>query len=179
MQNTLETTQTLHSSHPDRHWLQQIYGWAIAGTLTFSAKLNQPENQLIKSYFSLLNYHLNFEYDWRNVPVYWTWHEQNRIGGERLHVHFAILDYTPEWNLLAGSENQFTSQAELHRWIKKNWRHGTSMIEPCGKNWISYITRPDSMLSSCFSPPIHHLKRKALAGQRACFFPWWRNGGAQ
>lgn len=185
MKHTLQINQTHQSTtassrqHPDRYWLQQIDGWVVAGTLTFSARLNQPDHQLVKSYFSLLNYHLNGEFDWRNVPVYWNWQEQNRNGGERLHVHFALFDYTPEWNCLAGSENQFASRAELLRWLKSNWKHGTSMIEPCGKKWIKYITRQDSMLCSCYSPPIHHLKRKALAGERACFFPWIRDGGAE
>jgi len=178
MQDTLQITQT-HQSTNDADWLNKIEGWVVAGTLTFSARLNQPDHQLVKSYFSLLNYHLNGVFDWRNVPVYFCWQEHNRKGGERLHVHFALLDYTPEWNYLAGSEYQFASQAELLRFLKANWKDGTSMIEPCGKKWINYITRPDSMLCSCYSPPIHNLKRRALAGERACSFPWLRDRGAE
>jgi alpha-mannosidase len=46
MENTLETIGS-SMQHPDAAWLSKIEGWVVAGTLTFSAQLNQPDHQLI------------------------------------------------------------------------------------------------------------------------------------
>jgi hypothetical protein len=179
MQNTKETNAEefkTATQHPDHCWMAQIEHWAIAGTLNFATKLHQPKNHLLKSYFGLLNYHLNGEYNWKNVPVYWRWQQNNKNGGERLHVHFAILESTPEFHWLDGVENSFQTSAQAIRWLKSNWTHGGCLIEPFRQdgNWIKYITRADdNSWDSCYSPPIHHLKRKAISGEPAMYFPWY------
>lgn len=153
--------------HPDREWLKKIVGypdwgdgWALAGTLSFRKKLLNTENDQVKWLFGELNLHLNGEYNWKNVPVYWRFEadESNRI-----HAHFVLLDATPEFHWIRGLNHDFVSPFALAAWLKRKWnQNGVShyrRYEDSG--WLDYLTKANPIMDSCFSPPIHYLKRKA------------------
>ena len=157
--------------HPDRSWLLKITnfppcgdGWKICGTLSFKTKHLDTQNDKVKKLFSALSWHLNGEFDWRNVPVYWRWEYDSK---ERLHCHFVLMDATPEFHYLRGSENSFPDELALVSWLKRNWRkHGVSHYRGYEDDgWLRYITKDNPFMQSCYTPPIHYLKRKALAGQ--------------
>jgi len=158
------------TQHPDNKWLTKIIGWKIAGTLSFKRRHLDIQNQSVKELFSKYNFHLNEEVDWKNVPVYWRW-EYDKT--ERMHAHFVILGFTDQFNCLYG-ENSFDCLRELELWFKAHWaEHGGVHIEQYdNEGWLNYITKPNSIMNSCFSPPIHYLKRQILAGKPGCYFPW-------
>ncbi len=151
--------------HPDSTWLLEIEGfppcgegWKVTGTLTFRQRFLDIKNDLVKDLFSKLNWHLNGEYDWKNVPVYWRWeYDEN----ERMHAHFVLMDATPEFHYLRGSENSFHSLLDLTEWMGKNWKHGVSDYAAYrDKGWLKYLLELSAIPNTCYSPPIHFLKRK-------------------
>ena len=155
--------------HPDYYWLSKITGWKLAGTLTFRHKFLDTENSIVKDFFGRYHWHLNGDYKWKNVPVYWRWEFDKN---ERLHCHFVMIDNHYEFDWLTGCDHKFKNPAELTAWLKRNWKHGTSEYSICRDNgWLEYITKKNSLMDSCFSPPIHYLKREVVAGRDGCFFP--------
>jgi len=165
--SALENTKSRLNIHPDKEWLSKIKsfypcgeGWVICGTLSFKNRYLTNENSKVKDFFSRYNWHLAGEYNWENVPVYWR-SEFDKT--ERMHVHFVLMDATPEFHYLRGVENTFKDSFELSKWFKNNWKEGVSHFRKYeNTGWIDYITKPNSMMDSCFSPPIHYLKRQIL-----------------
>lgn len=170
------------SNHPDNQWLKKIVGWTFNGTLSFASRQPAVNHSLVKNFFALYNYHLDGEFNWKNVPVYWKWEADEN---DRLHIHFVLLAYTPEFNWLEGGEHQFRGANEVADWMRTNWRHGKSEFAGYRNfGWLNYITKDNPVMDSCFTPPIHHLKKKVAkmedlekngkldAGRKVCFFPW-------
>jgi hypothetical protein len=153
--------------HPDRAWLTKITsfhpcgdGWVICGTLSFKIKHLHTQNEKVKSLFGALNWHMNGEFNWKNVPVYWRWEYDSK---ERIHCHFVLMDATPEFHYLRGSENSFADEFALVAWLKSNWTHGVSHFRRYeDEGWLNYLTKDNPLLQSCYAPPIHYLKRKCL-----------------
>ena len=152
------STDTLGYCHPDTKWLLQIEGWVLTGTLSFRTKYLDIQNDKVKDLFSRLNYHMNGEYNWKNIPAYWRWESDT---SDRIHCHFAMLDAHPEFHYLRGVENTFSNRHDLAKWLKKSWLHGVSHYAPYESNgWLTYITKPNPFMNSCFAPPVAYLKRK-------------------
>ncbi len=154
--------------HPDTSWLLKIkghppcgYGWVITGTLSFRAKYLDIQNDKVKDLFAKLSWYMNGEYNWKNVPVYWKWELDKN---ERVHCHFVLLDATPEFHYLRGVENSFKNANELAQWLKNTWNiHGISHYRSYeNEGWLKYITKPNPIMNSCFSPAIAYLKRQIL-----------------
>jgi len=161
--------------HPDLRWLQKIIGWTLCGTLSFKHRYLDTQNDKVKDFFGRYNWHLSGEYNWKNIPSYWKWEFDKN---DRLHCHFVMLDTHPEFYWLHGSENTFADAPELAKWMKNNWKHGIShyaIYRDTG--WLNYITKQNSLMNSCFTPPIHFLKRQVEINEESkvdkmgCFFP--------
>ena len=150
-------------AHPDSTWLLEINGfplcgegWKLTGTLTFRQRFLAIQNDLVKDLFSELNFYMNGEHDWKNVPVYWRWEYDET---ERMNVHFVLMDATPEFHWLRGSENSFSSSEDLVQWLNNNWKHGKSeYADYLDNSWLQHLLRIGTIHNTCFSPPIHYLK---------------------
>ena len=168
--NNSDNTDKDTIQHPDYEWIKEIRHWKLCGTLTFKTRYLDTQNDKVKDFFARYNWHLTGEYNWKNVPVYWRWELDDT---ERLHAHFVHLPHTGEFDWLTGCENQFKSPNDLAIWMKYNWNHGISHYQTYNDNgWLKYITKPNSMMCSCYSPPIHYLKKQVQAGKVGSFWPW-------
>ena len=155
--------------HPDLPWIKQIIGWKLCGTLSFRYRFLDTQNDKVKDLFARYNWHLTGEYNFKNVPVYWKWEFDNN---DRLHCHFVLLETHPEFDWLRGSEHSFANAVELANWLKGNWKHGISHFTGYrDAGWLEYITKQNTLMNSCFTPPIHYLKRQVQEGKPGCFFP--------